>query len=532
MSRAKGAAGQDTFLARLFYREEGPPRSLCNGLGRCGRCRVRFKSEPPDVVEAERQVFLERELAEGWRLACRHPELQTPAAQLEIPKAPDVGEAVWETVRKGESSAPCALALDLGTTALDWRLVSRLSPVSHVSHVSPGGPGTLLAHGRTLNPQGVMGAEVMSRLACAADSRCAARLRQLVVDMLKALVRQAGLRGLAVERACVAGNSVMTCLLLGQDTAGLAAAPYHLDYAGGREELLPGLPPLYIPPLAGPFMGADLTAGLAWLIRAEHTPYPFLLMDLGTNGECILALDEQTFLATSVAMGPALEGVGLSCGRLAGPGVVSGVRLTPRGLDWLDWQGRLLEHPEGLSGSGALALVHVLIQTGVLTEDGHFARDAQHPLGQRLLGDVCLLRGEGSFCMDDVGGTRLMASDIEQLLKVKAACNVATSVLLQDAGLRWADLAAVRMAGALGRHIEPQVLEGTGWLPAGLPAEKVRAVGNSSLEGAALLCQDDESREWIEAAAGRIQVRNLAELPEFQTLFLERMTFRHVFRHC
>ncbi|AGW14789.1 ASKHA domain-containing protein [Megalodesulfovibrio gigas] len=512
------AIRQDTLLARLFHQEDGPPRSLCNGLGRCGRCRVRFRTNPPAPVPAETQVFSDKELADGWRLACRHPDSPASIRDLDIPKALDVGEAVWNVSPAASEPVPCCLALDLGTTTLDWRLVT---------------DGRVLAHGRSLNPQGVMGAEVMSRLACAADSRCAARLRHLPREFLQALIREAALRGLAPDRACVAGNTVMTSLLLGRDTAGLAAAPYRLEHPGGCEERLPGLPPVYIPPLAGPFLGADLTAGLAWLVRIRRTAFPFLLMDLGTNGECILALDEHNFLATSVAMGPALEGVGLSCGRLAGPDVATAVRLTPRGLRWLDWQGRALEHPEALSGTGALGLVHVLLQTGVLTEDGHFAKDARHPLAERLLEDVCVLRGEPVFCLDEFGSVRLTATDIEQLLKVKAACNAATTVLLQDAGLTWADLAAVCLAGALGRHLEPGVLEGTGWLPATVMQRPgvVQAVGNSSLEGAALLCEDAAAREWIQAASARIQVRNLAELPTFQQLFLERMTFRHVFRH-
>lgn len=508
----------DTLLARLFHEEDGPPRSLCNGLGRCGRCRVRFRTDPPAPVPADTQVFSDKELADGWRLACRHPHAQVSVRELDIPKALDLGEVVWELSPAPPDPIPCCLALDLGTTTLDWRLVT---------------DGHVLAHGRSLNPQGVMGAEVMSRLACAADPRCAARLRQLPLEFLRTLLRDAALHGLRPSRMCVAGNTVMTTLLLGQDTAGLAAAPYHLDHTGGREERLPGLPPVYIPPLAGPFLGADLTAGLAWLVRTRRTPVPFLLMDLGTNGECILALDDQTFLATSVAMGPALEGVGLTCGRLAGPGVATAVRLTPHGLQWFDWQGRPLAQPEALSGTGALGLVHVLLQAGVLAEDGRFSKDARHPLAERLLEDVCVLRGEPVFCLDEFGSVRLTATDIEQLLKVKAACNAATTVLLQDAGLRWTDLAAVCLAGALGRHLDCGVLEGTGWLPATVTQRPgvVQAVGNSSLEGAALLCQDAAAREWLQAASARIQVRNLAELPAFQQLFLERMTFRHVFRH-
>lgn len=501
----------NSLLARCFYQATGPARSLCGGHGRCGRCRVRFLQDAPPATELEEKILSTPELAEGWRLACKHPEHPILPAQLEIPTTTDVGHASWHPGGRG----PSRLAVDLGTTSIAWRIVSA---------------GATLAHGQGLNPQGVMGAEVMARLSCAAHAACARRLGQVVVDHLQGILTAAKARAFEVKGLCVAGNSVMTSMLLGKDLSGLAAAPYRLDYQGGQEEALPKLPPVYVPPLAGPFIGADVMAGLAWLIHRLKTPFPLLLLDLGTNGECVLALDESTFLATSVAMGPALEGVGLTCGRLAGPGVVTQVQLTPAGLRWLDWQGRPLQHPEALSGSGALGLVQTLLVLGILQEDGRFTQGSKHPLATRVGEDVCRIGEEQVFCLDEVGSVRLTAPDIEQLLKVKAACNVATSVLLEEARLAWNDLAAVRLAGALGEHLSLAVLEGTGWLPPQAIRKPglVQAVGNSALEGAAFLCENTDAQRWTADAARHMQVLNLAELPTFQSMFLHRMTFRHV----
>ena len=93
---------------------------------------------------------------------------------------------------------------------------------------------------------------------------------------------------------------------------------------------MPGLPPIYIPPLPAPFVGGDVSAGLAALLEAD-IPRPFVLADLGTNGELALVTEAGDLWLTSVPLGPALEGIGTECGQLGGPGVVTGFMLTPMG---------------------------------------------------------------------------------------------------------------------------------------------------------------------------------------------------------
>ena len=72
-----------------------PPLPLCGGLGRCGRCRLRFRRAAPPPLPAESAVFTPEELAVGWRLACRHTvpeaggdlELELPAEDFYAPDA-------------------------------------------------------------------------------------------------------------------------------------------------------------------------------------------------------------------------------------------------------------------------------------------------------------------------------------------------------------------------------------------------------------------------------------------------------------
>jgi uncharacterized 2Fe-2S/4Fe-4S cluster protein (DUF4445 family) len=48
-----------------------PIDSTCGGLGTCGKCKVRLLKGGSSVTVADRKVFDEDELADGWRLSCR-----------------------------------------------------------------------------------------------------------------------------------------------------------------------------------------------------------------------------------------------------------------------------------------------------------------------------------------------------------------------------------------------------------------------------------------------------------------------------
>jgi uncharacterized 2Fe-2S/4Fe-4S cluster protein (DUF4445 family) len=311
----------------------------------------------------------------------------------------------------------------------------------------------------------------------------------------------------------------------------LAAAPYHLDYPGGRwETLAPDLPEAYILPQLAPFVGGDISAGLAALAlgpAAGRPGYdapvpPWVLADLGTNGEFALVLADGRILLASVPLGPALEGVGMRFGRLAEPGAVCAFLLTPGGLAPV----RLPGGPEvaGITGTGYLSLLARLSSLDLLDAAGRFTA-GRNPLARQVAAGLGERGGEP--CLDLPGGMHLPARDVEELLKVKAAFDLALSRLLASAGLAARDLSAVCLAGALGRHVAPADLEALGFLPEGLGG-RVRAVGNTSLAGAALVLSDPAARAWAEELPGRCRVLDLAADPGFQADYLARMRFVHL----
>lgn len=506
----KAAAGMPLSRA-LWLSGLLPAQAMCSGLGRCGRCRVRFCDDadcPPPLPEEEE--ILGREAVElGWRLSCRRQVPDVAALRLEVP-VPFAAAPVSAGPASSERGVAASLGVDLGTTSVYYRSVRQ-------------DDGELLAEGHFLNPQAGAGADVMSRLATARQAGMA--------EKLAALAREAVLTGIAATRAaggrteslCVAGNTAMTDILLERSVAGLCSAPYRLDYAGDDTVELPDLPPVYIPPLMAPFVGGDVSAGLAALMAAE-TPRPFVLADLGTNGELALLSEEGRLYLVSVPLGPALEGIGPECGLQAGPRSITEFRLSPQGLvGTSSLPGAEASRFEGISATGYLSLLSLLRQTGLMDAEGHFVpQAATMPLARRLAAGLTLRHGQP--CLNLPYGLYLTAADVEELLKVKAAFSLALHSLLDAASLRAADLACLCLAGALGEHAPVEHLERLGFVPQGL-GTRIRAVGNASLDGAVLLARCPEQRRALAHCCAGARLLPLAESPEFHQMYLRHMRF-------
>lgn len=509
------------------------PRPLCLGLGRCGRCRVRYLKDAPPPLPEDLAVLAPQEVASGWRLACRRtvPEAQADACvlSLEVPAAafalgPDAGaqpglppEPPGPPFQRAPEES-VVLGVDLGTTSLQWRALA--------VDAEGDGPGRVLTGGSLLNPQAGAGADIMSRLAYARTPEGLATLGQLARDAVRAIVDRLGRDGLAPQRICVAANTAMTDIFLGRDVASLCGAPYRRSHAGGCTADLPDLPPVIIPPLPAPFVGGDLSAGLAALLQ-EGTPRPFVLADLGTNGELALLTEDERLILASVPLGPALEGIGPERGSMAGPGVVTELRLGPQGLlpvFFGEEAPRTFAAGEaaGISATGYLSLLALLFRLGVLDADGHFAAPGTLalPLARTLAAKVT--SGPGGARLPLPLGLWLSAADVELLLKVKAAFAVALKAVCAAAGLPPAALRRLALAGALGEHVRVADLKDLGFAP-GIAESKIVAVGNTALAGALLLAARPQRLKALAALCDRAEVLELTEAPGFQQDYLAHM---------
>lgn len=552
---------QAVYMSGLFS-----PPALCSGLSRCGRCRMRFIPPAgvalPAPVEAELLYFDPEELAAGMRLGCRHMamsglELELPLDNRPLEKMPDfekmplkIREPTTTGAPRCSSTANLLLAVDLGTTSLRWRLLS-------------GEPGTpdiavTLCEGSAINPQMGAGSDVISRIAASLRPGGKGKLQALTLAALCAVEREARQRARLTGHAgapsliCLAANPAMTAITLGLDTSGLASAPLFLPFRGGDFASLPGLPPVWIPPQLAPFVGGDISAGYASLALDPQKPapdYPFLLADMGTNGEFLLVLGPKESLVTSVALGPALEGTGLVHGTEARPGAVSDVGFSPNGLALTvlgeDFDDIAACHAEtkttgvanegcprftaasspprnaaqvaGITGAGYLALLDTLLRFGAMDRSGHFMP------GKRFF-NLKRLAGNNEEYLALPHGLALYASDVEAALKVKAAFSLGLARLLDKAGLACNDLSQIFLAGALGFYAKPGVLENLGFFPPGSRG-RVSVVGNSSLAGAALLAASQDIRDALSRWSFGVSHLDLAADAAFGAGFAGHMVF-------
>ncbi|MDR3044807.1 MAG: ASKHA domain-containing protein [Desulfovibrio sp.] len=499
-----------------------------------------------------------------------------------VTDAPLPGPVRPDAFRSSESGTvpatgvPLLLAIDLGTTTLHW---SALTPdgcrVAHGAELNPqmgAGSEVMSRLAVASSPQGLA---ALRRLTLAAVVRIAAGLpgpvRGLCVagnSAMTAILLGRDVSGLAAApyRLDYPGGTMESLPELA-DLADLTNEADGADLTGGTGGIGgTGVPVVWIPPQPAPFVGGDVGAGMAALLyggladtpgkdsasasllpaglgslqpagldrapAADPTPtpaasprFPFLLADLGTNGEFVLATGPGSALVTSVALGPALEGIGLSCGGVAQPGAIAAFTLGPAGLvpTVLPEDGGTPAAPTHLCGTGYLSLLRVLLRAGLLDEDGRFVMEPHSPLARRLAASLDEVRGERRLPLP--GGLHLSAGDIEEVLKVKAAFSLAYERLLAEAGMPGTALDAVYLAGALGEHARPDDLETLGFLPAGV-AGRTRAVGNASLRGAELLLLRPELRARINAWRTGCRVVDLTTASDFSAAFLRHMRFR------
>jgi uncharacterized 2Fe-2S/4Fe-4S cluster protein (DUF4445 family) len=533
---------QAVYLSGFF---DVPP--LCSGhsagISRCGRCRMRLegalRKNPPSSRDIA--VLGQDAVADGWRLACRIncSELMqnlstnencanTGCVSVTVPPTVKVLKPrLRQQTQTEEVDTPnIALAVDFGTTSVCWKFTDAIEDIKE----------TDMEEYHMVNPQMGAGSDIMSRMSLALPENGtfgANRLRSLsAAALLRMLASDNAPSKKQLSEIVLAGNPAMIYLLLGKDVHGLCAAPYKLDYRGGVRETLsdyPGLPPCWICPLISPFVGGDLSAGYASLVFSSRRKpeYPFVLADLGTNGEFILALDKNKAIAASLPLGPALEGMGLSGGSEAREGVITGFKLTPTGFRPEFFQNRPAQPPQGLSATACLELMMYLLRLGLIDQNGHFKTrdaDALPPLAKKLRRNLGCVPGspEAAWYIDDK--FYISATDTEEMLKIKAAFSLAIKVLLKEAGLKFKDLQAFYLAGALGRFISPEVLTALGFVPEEAVG-RIFPVGNTSLSGAALLARQPELRDPLVKWASQAHTLSLAEQTDFHNKFTEEMFF-------
>ena len=66
----------------------------CNGNGICGKCIVRYKRGATEPTRRDREVFSEKQLEDGYRLACQ--SYPAGAYEVELPESEETIEVLSE----------------------------------------------------------------------------------------------------------------------------------------------------------------------------------------------------------------------------------------------------------------------------------------------------------------------------------------------------------------------------------------------------------------------------------------------------
>lgn len=464
----------------------------CGGRGCCGGCKVRVLAGQLASAPVPSKRLSAREMADGWRLACRcqvDGPVTLEVAQWETPILVDQSPVVF-TPQDG-----LGIAVDVGTTTLVAQLLDLRT-------------GHVLAVQTALNAQAAFGADIMSRVELAVSGSRGAFLTQLLRDQVGGMVRALILSAHAgaVRRIVLVGNTVMHHLFAGLDLAPLSHFPFASPNLGWQnlagDDLgwaLAGQPVIEFLPCFGGFVGADLLAGIL-ATRLDESVELVGLMDLGTNGEIIIG-NRDRLLCASTAAGPAFEGARISMGMRAATGAIAEVNATPNG-----WDCRVLGSgpPRGICGSGLVDAVAVGLETGQILPSGRLAHGAKTlPLQAPVI---------------------LTQADLREVQLAKGALAAGLDLLLETWGTDRAGLTKLYLAGAFGNYLNLASARRIGLV--NLPLDRLEPAGNTALRGAkiALLHPAGETGDFAGLRA-RMEHVSLEAVPGFQEVYLGALGF-------
>jgi len=284
----------------------------------------------------------------------------------------------------------------------------------------------------------------------------------------------------------------------------------------------------YVFPIIGGFVGGDTAAGML-SARILEREAPVLLVDIGTNGEIVLAHEGRLWSA-STAAGPAFEGARIACGMRAARGAIEKIVLD----DDVHLGTIGNAPPGGICGSGLIDLVAELLNHGIVTPEGQLLPPTELPahLSKALARRVRVTdAGTTEFLVADRSRGQaeepivLTQRDIREVQLGAGAIRAGTSILLKKAGVRVDDIRSVLIAGGFGNFIRRNHAQRIGLLPKGIDHERIVYVGNASLSGAKWGLLSVAARKRVEAIARQTQHIDLSRDPEFQTVFAEAMIF-------
>jgi uncharacterized 2Fe-2S/4Fe-4S cluster protein (DUF4445 family) len=409
------------------------------------------------------------------------------------------------------------LAVDIGTTTV-------------VVHLVDLGTGATLGAAGALNRQVSYGDDVISRMIHAGEPDGLEQLRRAVVGELNVLVGRLAdthdVRGDEIVTAVVAGNTTMVHLFLGLPPDEIRRAPYvpvvavppvqHALEVGLR--IHPRATVTAMPGVAS-YVGGDIVADV--LASGMDTASELtMLIDAGTNGETVIG-NRDFLICCACSAGPAFEGGGISSGMRAARGAIQRVEVTEEGaLTWATIGGM---PPRGICGSGLVDLVAALLRAGWIDRSAQLRPDAPLVRTGPAGPEIVVVPAAATAIGRDI---TLTNSDLENLLRSKAAVYAGASLLARRLGVEMTDLQRVYVAGGFGTYLDIGNAIQIGLLP-DVPVERVTFIGNGSVTGAKMGLLSYEALRRAGDVATRMTYRELSADEAFMDEYVSAMFLPH-----
>lgn len=474
----------------------------CGGKGNCKKCLVKVKGEllPP----SENEKSLLKEISDpDMRYACMATATGNVTVFHETKSAVILST---DENTKTELSSPF-LCIDIGTTTVVGALYDK--------------GGTLIDKKSIINSQTVFGSDIISRLEKAQNGDLSTLSGKICGDIdyiVSALLKAAEIQKNELGICTVSGNTAMLYLLCNKPVSSITVAPFAADCLFGtvleKGELpIPSLcgTKVFLPPCISSFVGADIFSGLIY-VDSMFPKNNYLFVDIGTNSEIVLRIND-TFYCTSAPAGPCFEGANISCGQTATAGAVSHVAYSSGKFSYKTVGDC---SPTGICGSGIIDLIACLKKSGILNKDGLIEPD-----GHGLEHYIKYHNGEYCFYLNN--DIFISNTDIKNFTVAKSAIFSAIETLARKADINIDSIDTLFIAGGFGNFININNAISIGLFKKSLE-NKISVVGNTSLMGAALLCDGERRAKAQELLQNCITV-NLSTNSYFAERFIENMKY-------
>ncbi len=424
------------------------------------------------------------------------------------------------------SEASYGVAFDIGTTTV----------VGTVFNLKTGKELGVVSK---MNAQIAYGDDVISRILKIREK--IAPLSQLqesiigtVNHIIHELAKHAKISTENIYEVVFAGNSTMQQILCGFDPSALGEMPFVQVFEKAQVLSSAGLginanpkAHAYVFPQIGGFVGGDTVAGML-ASSLGQTEKPVLLVDIGTNGEIVLA-HGKTMLAASTAAGPAFEGARITQGMRAATGAIEKIIISD------DVAINVIGNtkPAGICGTALIDAAAELLRLGILDTSGRILPENEIPsavppkIRERIIKTD---KGDYKFVIVPAGKTAsgdpicLWQKDMRELQLAVGAIRAGINILLRHAGIKPDDLSEILLAGAFGNFIRRNNARRIGLLPQ-VHCDRIRFIGNAASLGAKLALLSMEERHQAEILRKKTKHVDLSSDMDFQMEFAESMIF-------